>query len=101
MSKEESSIGVVKRGEMVGRIPSPTGDFTSGDRGLGHSLFGVTTVQANPFNDGLCIDEAVVGLVSGSCRVESAECPRALDDGDEAVANEGDAGRHCTRRLAG
>jgi len=100
MSKEESSIGVDKRGELTGRIASPMGDATSGDRGLGHSLPGVT-VHANPFNDGLRFDEAVVGLVSGSCCVEPGECPRALDAGDDAVANEGDVGKFRTCRVAG
>lgn len=68
---------------MEGRFASPIGDVTSGDRGLGHSLTKLSvleylegmgwptshlpgmTVQANPFNDGLRLDEAVVGLVSG------------------------------------
>jgi hypothetical protein len=38
ISKEETSMGVDARGEMIGSTSSPTGDVTSGDRGLGHSL---------------------------------------------------------------
>lgn len=38
MSNNGVSIGVEASGEMVGRTPRPTGDDTSGERGLGHSL---------------------------------------------------------------
>lgn len=38
ISKEGTSMGVDARGEMIGSTPRPTGDVTSGDRGLGHSL---------------------------------------------------------------
>lgn len=33
-------MGVERSGETVGRMPRPTGDVTSGDRGLAHSLEG-------------------------------------------------------------
>ena len=36
--REETSMGVDARGEMVGSTSSPTADVTSGDRALSYSL---------------------------------------------------------------
>jgi len=38
ISNDGISTGVEANGEMAGRTPRPTGDDTSGERGLGHSL---------------------------------------------------------------
>ena len=51
-------------GEMVGSSPRSAGEATEGDRGLTHSLLGVIIYEGAQ-NDGVPLDDAVVGRVSG------------------------------------